>query len=43
MANVQANMTGARLSFVVVPQEGTVRRAVSKWDKRSKQVRNRYG
>lgn len=31
MSGIQANMSGGRLSFVVVPQEGTVRRPVHKW------------
>lgn len=31
---MQAHMTGARLAFVVVPQEGTVMRKVNKWTKK---------
>lgn len=33
MATAQVSMTGARLSYVVVEQEGTVRRHVHKWKK----------
>lgn len=40
--SAQANMMGARLAYVVVPQEGTVRRPVSKWDKRTKQVETMF-
>lgn len=32
-ATAQVSMTGARLSYVVVAQEGTVRRNVHKWKK----------
>lgn len=35
---IQANMTGARLAYVVVPLDGTVERETCKWDAKSKQV-----